>query len=296
MTELGPIVTVEFNQNRVTRRSSGACTVVWSAVVAVLVLGGLCHSALAQLPFVPDDWKFGKRQDSNVLHYCVDARDPDLPVARQIGEAIAGALLLQPKEHEVGENVVADELDTLYRVFLETCDVYLGFKLLPDAYPDWLTLSRPYYRAGYVVAVADAGWKSLAEVPRSQAIAATMGTSADIRLIQYLQSLAARDRWSRFPMSNDEAALRSVLRGTAGAALVWAPSFWSLQKSDPEIGKLRTIAPAPLPASTVDIGAALLANETFLRSGVDRAIASLVADGTIQAILNNHKFPAASAK
>jgi polar amino acid transport system substrate-binding protein len=97
-------------------------------------------------------------------------------------------------------------------------------------------------------------------------------------------------------MSTDEAALRAVLRGTAGAALVWSPSLWALQSSDPELGKLKAIAPAPLPVSTVDIGAALLSNEAFLRSAVDRAIASLVADGTIQAILNNHKFPATPAK
>ena len=293
-TEPGPIVTVEFNHNRVTRRSSGAC--VHGFAIAVLILCGLGNSAWAQVPFVPDDWKFGKRQDSNTLHYCVDTRDPDLPVARQIGEAIAGALLLQPKEHSVGENVVADEIDTLYRVFLETCDIYLGFKLLPDAYPDWMTLSRAYYRAGYVVVAADAGWKSLAEMPRQQAISSTMGTSADIRLIQYLLSLPAANRWSRFPMSTDEAALRAVLRGTAGAALVWAPSLWALQASDPELGKLKTITPTPLPVSTVDIGAALLSNEAFLRSAVDRAIASLVADGTIQSILNNHKFPATPAR
>lgn len=42
-------------------------------------------AARAQTPFVPDDWKYGKRQESSTLHYCVDARDPDLPVARKIG-------------------------------------------------------------------------------------------------------------------------------------------------------------------------------------------------------------------
>src|SRR4051812_3716133 len=36
-------------------------------------------TAQAQTPFVPDEWKFGKRQESNTLHYCVDGRDPDLP-------------------------------------------------------------------------------------------------------------------------------------------------------------------------------------------------------------------------
>ena len=86
----------------------------------------------------------------------------------------------------IGENVVGEDLDYLYRVFLETCDVYLGFKLIPDAYPEWIKVTRPYYRASYVLAVTDPGWKSLADMPKSQAIGATIGTSADLRLIQYL--------------------------------------------------------------------------------------------------------------
>jgi polar amino acid transport system substrate-binding protein len=247
-------------------------------------------------PFVPDEWKFGRRNDGSTLNYCVDARDPDFPVARKIGAAIASALLLQPKEHVIGENVVGEDLDNIYRVFLETCDLYLGFKLIPDAYPQWLTVTRPYYRVSYVLAVANGNWKSLAEMPKSQAIGATIGTSADLRLIQYLQALTANERWSRFPMASDEFALRAVLRGTVGAALVWGPSLWALQMNDQTFAKLRLIAPAPLPASTADVGAAMLANEAFLRSSVDKAIASLSEDGTIQAILSSNKFPAVAVK
>ena len=263
------------------------------AVLASCVAAG---TAWAQTPFVPDDWKFGKRQEGNTLHYCVDARDPDFPVARKIGAAIASALLLQPKEHVIGENVVGEDLDNLYRVFLETCDLYLGFKLISDAYPDWLTVTRPYYRVAYALAVTNPDWKALADMPRSQAIGATIGTSADLRLIQYLQALAPNQRWSRFPMSSDEAALRAVLRGTAGAALVWAPALWALQAKDQDFAKLRVIAPAPLPVSTADVGAALLSNQSFLRSSVDQAIASLTADGTMDALLSNGKFPATSVK
>src|SRR5262245_1185933 len=273
------------------------CRGRWS--LGMSVFAACCYvagGALAQPPFVPDDWKFGKRQEPNTLHYCVDARDPDFPLARKIGAAIASALLLAPKEHVIGENLVTEDIENLYRVFLETCDLYLGFKLIPDAYPDWLTVSRPYYRVSYVVAATDPGWKSLADMPRSQAIGATIGTSADLRLIQYLQALPARERWSRFPMADDEAALRVVLRGTAGAALVWAPALWALQAREQDFAKLRVIAPAPLPVSTADVGAALLSNESFLRSSVDRAIASLTADGTIEALLRDSKFPATPVK
>jgi polar amino acid transport system substrate-binding protein len=276
---------------------SRQCACFGITILAALLVGcALLGSAAAQTPYVPDDWKFGKRLEANTLNYCVDARDPDFPVARKIGEAIAAALLLQAKEHVIGEDLVGEDIDNLYRVFLETCDLYLGFKLIPDAYPEWMSLTRAYYRVSYVVAVADSGWKSLADMPRSQAIGATIGTTADLRLIQYLQSLSPRDRWDRFPMSSDEAALRAVLRGTTGAALVWAPALWALQASDKAFGRLRPIAPTPLPVSIADVGAAMLANEPFLRSNVDRAIAALTADGTISKILSSSKFPATAAR
>jgi polar amino acid transport system substrate-binding protein len=252
--------------------------------------------ASAQTPFVIDEWKFGRRQEASTLHYCVDARDPDLPVARKIGAAIAAALLLQGKEHVIGENVVGESIDSLYRVFLETCDVYLGFKLIPDAYPEWMKVTRPYYRASYVLAASNADWRSLADVPRSQAIGSTMGTSADLRLIQYLQALAQSERWTRFPMGTDEDALKALTSGTVGVALVWGPALWAAQRSDGALASVRVIAPSPLAAATMDVGAAVLANESFLRSNLDQAIASLVADGTIQRILDDDKFPATAPK
>ncbi len=243
-------------------------------------------------PYVPDEWKYGRRQTGSTLQYCLDIRDPDLPVARKIGQAIAAALLLEGKPHELGQNSVGEDLDNLYRAFLETCDIYLGFKLIPDAYPQWLAVTRPYYRTSYVMVTANMQWNALADMPRTQAIGATIGTSADIRLIQYLQSLPADRQWSRFPMGSDELALHALLSGSIGAALVWGPSFWAMRRSDPGLAKLRVIAPRPAPDSSVDVGATLLARESFLRSSVDQAIAALTADGTIQAILDSEKFPA----
>jgi polar amino acid transport system substrate-binding protein len=264
-----------------------------AAVLACLLW---TSAAFAETPFVPDEWKFGRRQESSTLHYCVDARDPDLPVARKIGEAIAAALLLRPKEHVVGENVVGESLDSLYQILLETCDVYFGLKLIPDAYPEWLKVTRPYYRASYVFAATDADWRSLADMPRSQAIGPTMGTSADLRLIQYLLALSPAERWSRFPMSSDEAALKALTDGTVGVALVWGPALWALQRSDAGFSKIRLLSPSPLPAATADVGAAVLANESFLRNSLDQAISSLTDDGTIQAILDRDKFPATAVK
>jgi polar amino acid transport system substrate-binding protein len=252
--------------------------------------------AFAQTPFVRDEWKYGTRQDGVSLHYCVDERDPDLPVARKIGAAIAGALLLEGKEHTVGEDWSGEDIDQIYQVLLETCDIFLGFKLIADAYPDWLTITRGYYRGSYVFVTANADWKSLADVPRSQVIGGTVGTSADMRLIQYLEALKPSDRWNHYPLASDQDALQNVVDGKLAAALVWGPSFWALQKGNPDFAKLRTIALKPLPPATADIGAVMLTRETFLRANLDQAIASLTVDGTIDAILNSFGFPATSVR
>jgi polar amino acid transport system substrate-binding protein len=278
---------IEVAADRASTRSRGEKT-----CATVLLAWLMSVPALAQTPYVQDEWKYGRRQDGATLHYCVDERDPDLPVAAKIGAAIAGALLLEPKQHAVGEDWAGEEIDQVYQVLLETCDVFLGFKLIADAYPDWLTITRGYYRASYVLATANAGWKSLADVPRAQVLGGTIGTSADIRLMQYLAALKPAERWSHYPVASDEAALRNVTEGKLAAALVWGPSFWALQKAYPAFAKLRTITPSPLPASSLDVGAVLLTRETFLRANLDQAIAALTADGTIAAILKGFGFPA----
>ena len=83
---------------------------------AALGLAACCapplHPAAAQdTPFVPDEWKYGRRQDGSTLQYCLDIRDPDLPVARRIGKAIADALLLTPRPHEIGQNSIGEDID-----------------------------------------------------------------------------------------------------------------------------------------------------------------------------------------
>jgi hypothetical protein len=51
-----------------------------------------------------DEWRFGTQETNSVLRYCIDARDPDWPIARSIAAATAGALLLQPKEYLTGDD------------------------------------------------------------------------------------------------------------------------------------------------------------------------------------------------
>jgi polar amino acid transport system substrate-binding protein len=261
------------------------------ALAAGLVLAPAVVLAQEAPPAVPDAWRYGRRSDGSALRFCVDPRDGAWQVQRQIGEAIAGALLLEPEIRVMTNTLAIQEIEDVYATLLADCDIYLGFKLLPQAYPGWLTLTRPIYEASYAVVSASADWRSLGDMPPGLAIGPTLGIAPDLRLVRYLMALPADRRWRRFPMGSTGEALSALVAGTVGAAIVWEPEFWALARSDPAIARLHVIASDPLPPSTEGVGGALLARQTFLRAQVDQAIAALIEDGTIGAILAAADFP-----
>lgn len=248
-----------------------------------------------EVPFAPGQWNIGRRLDESQLRYCIDKRDPDWEVAGAIADAIAAALLLEPQRYVVERGYVVEDITNVYAVMLEHCDVYMGFKLIPEGYASWITLTRAYYDAQYVFVATDPALKSLADLPPGRPIGATVGTTAHIRLVSYLSALPADKRWPAYPMGTNEQALESLVNGSVDVALVWAPSLWGRQRSDPAYAGLHRIDPAPLPPTTLGVGAVVLADQKFLRSAIDEAIAALAADGTLGGILESFDFPATVA-
>ena len=246
-------------------------------------------------PYAEGQWTYGRRLDESQLRYCVDQRDPDWEVAGAIADAVALGLLLEPQRYVIESKIVQEDITRLYAVMLEHCDIHMGFKLIPGGYPNWVTVTRPYYETQYVFVTADPDVHALADVAPRRPIGATMGTSAHLRLVTFLAALPAEDRWPTYPMGTGDLALESLLNGTVDVALVWVPTLWAKQREEPAYARLRVIDPNPLPPTALGVGALMLADETFLRTAVDEAIAALSADGTISAILNRWDFPATAA-
>ncbi len=244
------------------------------------------------VPWANNQWTLGRRLDDAHLRYCVDPREPDWEVAGTIADAIAGALLLGSERYVVESKTVLDDITNVYAVMLEHCDVHMGFKLIPEGYDSWVTLTRSYYESQYVFVTGDPGIQSLAQLAPERPIGATIGTSAHIRLVSYLTSLPAARRWPTYPMGSNELALEALVNGTVDVALVWAPVLWARQREEPAYATLHVIDPNPLQPTVLGVGALLLANETFLRTAIDEALAALIKDGTIAAILERYQFPA----
>ncbi len=222
----------------------------------------------------------------------MDARDPAWEVADAIAEAIAASLLLEPQQYVVESEIVLEDITKVYGVMLEHCDIHMGFKLIPEGYANWVTLTRPYYEAQYVFVTADPDVHALADLAPGRSIGATMGTQAHLRLVSYVTALSSEDRWPTYPMGTNDLALEALQEGKVDVALVWAPVLWSKQRADPAYAGLRVIDADPLPPTTLGVGALLLADETFLRAALDEAIDALTNDGTIYGILQEYGFPA----
>lgn len=243
-------------------------------------------------PFTIGQWNIGRRLDESQLRYCVDKRDADWEVAAAIADTIAAGLLLEPVRYVVDREIAIEDITKVYPIMLEHCDVYMGFKLIPEGYENWLTVTRAYYDAEYVFVTKDPALKRLADLAPGRTIGATMGTMAHIRLVTYLQAVPADKRWPTYPMGNNDLAIDAVQNGTVDVALVWAPALWAKQKADPSLSDLRVLDPSPMPATKLGVGGIALANQKFLRTAIDEAIAALSADGTIDQVLKSFDFPA----
>ncbi len=259
-----------------------------SAAVLVLAAGS------AQPPVLPPEW-FPNREpsrDAQAVSFCEDPREPGHEVDRAIAAAVTDALLVAPRFHVVERQVrVEDEYESLYVDLIDHCAVYLGFKLYANAYPGWLTLTRPFYEARFVVVTTNPEWRALEDVPRDVRIGAVQGTMGDIRFIVFNNARPAADRWQRAPVGSPEEAFDALLDGVVGALIVWEPWWWYLGRQRPELTELAVLDAPVVSEPWIGVGGITLADRTFVRSQVDEAVAALSADGTIAAILAESGFP-----
>ena len=263
------------------------------AMIALLIGPTVAQEAeFDAVPFADGQWEIGRRLDESQLRYCVDKRDPAWEVAAAIADAIASGLLLEPQRHVVESDIVVEDITKVYARMLKHCDVHMGFKLIPEGYGSWISVTRAYYDTQYVFVTADPDLQRLADLPPGRAIGATVGTSAHIRLVSYLSALPAERRWPAYPYGTNDLALESLLDGVVDVALVWAPNLWAKQRQDPAYANLHVIDSTPLPPTTLGVGAIVLSDQKFLRNAIDEAIVALSADGTFANLLESYDFPA----
>jgi len=252
-------------------------------------------SGQSQLPVVPPEFYEGfRRIEGDRITFCIDTRSYTADFDRSVAEAIAEALLLEPSIYEIEATYGIDAeffFEDLFIWLTDHCDAYMGYSVLPQAVPDWLTPTQPYASFRYVVAARDPSVWTLTDVPLSEPIGSQMVGVGDRALIAFLQARPAASRWRRIPYADNALLVQRLLDGSVGAILIWEPALLELTDGDPEAAGVHVIDASQLGNLYVPSGMVLRQQEAFVRDQIDTAIEALIANGTIARILEEHGLP-----
>jgi len=245
-------------------------------------------------PQLPQHWfqERGPASDRDAISFCVDPRDPGHIVDAAIAEAIAAGLLVNVRLHVVASAFYQDDFDDLYFELMEHCAAYVGFRLYADTYPEWLTVTRSFYEARFVLVTTDPDWNDLSDIPVDVPIGVVQGTMGDVRFLTANNALPVSRRRPRQPLGRPSLAFDALMAGRVSVLLVWEPWWWWLAQERPELGDLRVVTAPHISEPAIGVGAVLVAGRTFVRVSIDEAIAAMVADGTIERIIEEFGYPA----
>lgn len=256
--------------------------------------------AQGQQPVVPRDLVNNRRPvEGDTITFCTNPQSLANDFNRAVAQAIAQSLLAKAKFHNVTPNGKVQPLDysfpisesELFIYLSEYCQAFVGFNLSSNVYPEWLTFSRIYAQTNFVLAVTDPNYQSLKDLPVEKAIGTRFVSAADLKLVNYLQSLPVEQQWKKFGFFSNQILVDKLLDGTVGAALIWEPSLAPALKGKPQADQVRVIPTGDFSPPQIQFGLALRSKDTALRTLLDQAIVSLIADGTIDQLMQKYNIP-----
>ena len=170
------------------------------------------------------------------------------------------------------------------------CDAMMGTDLAWSPLPEWLTVSRPYYSAPYVLAVRPNTYSSLAGVPPGGRIGSPLFSTGDQQLVTTLATMSAARRWNRVPYADVPSMLADVRSGKIDGGL-FAAALAGPAKSG-QLDGLTLVPSAPVRVEPMRLGALFLSKNIFTRDAVDQAIDALQRDRIIDRIVAEQGLPA----
>lgn len=261
---------------------------------SIVAFSGLSF-ALAIPPLIQRDFYDGlRRLQQDRITFCVWENSPTAQFDRLLATELASVLLLEVGFVEVPSLLRRNNeefLQTLFIALSDECRAFMGFNLEVETLPTWVTVSRSYYRAPYVLAIIEDSYQRLADIPQDQVIGSQIFSRADYQLLAYLQSLPSTQRWRRFPYDSAEMLINHLVEGQVDAALVYGPSLYSLTNGDPQSMGIRVISTDPLSQPEINLGIALQSKDLLLRTFLDEAIVALTEDGVVDQLLQEANLP-----
>jgi ABC-type amino acid transport substrate-binding protein len=271
-------------------------------------LGAVVGLALAAMPAAAqllsevdraelDNWRIAS---GNVIRFCQFDVNLTNDFDRAVAEEIAARLLLESRFVMLGAGYGVDgdgiEVD-VFKSLTNDCEVMLGMQVGGILYAPEFTVTRPYVSYDYMLIAAEPSYAAIEDIPRAGAIATPLASPGDLAFARWMATQGEASIWRRIPFGRPADMLDSLLAGEIEAMLMFAPVYAVLAEDRPEdAARLKVLSVADVVASPTGIGGVMLARSAFLRGEIDQAIDSMIADGTIEALLEEHGFGAIPAR
>jgi polar amino acid transport system substrate-binding protein len=266
-----------------------------SRVLAPVLLLATLTTAGAQEIAVPQDLIQNRlSRDGQAISFCYHAQSPLAGYYVAVAQAVAGALLVEPRMQpieslrppEALDYRIPFDTDELFLMFDGRCNAFLGFTLSTD-YPEWLLVTRPYLSSDNVLVVNDPAYQQLSDVPKDRPLGTRMFSAEDAQLTQLIGALPPDQQWRRHPYRNYGIALERAIDGSVGASIVWEAGVYLATDGDPGAAGL-TLRKLPFPTTPIQLGFGVPSNDRFLEQALSQAIDILTADGTLAALAVEH--------
>jgi polar amino acid transport system substrate-binding protein len=260
---------------------------------APLLVVGFMPLAWAQSDTLPPQLlNNSKPLQGDTIRFCVDKYSPGAAFDKAVSQAIADALLVKAAFVDAPTGFPLDGqgfYDELQLTMSRDCDVMAGISILPDTgvspYPAWATVTRPYAQIPFVLVTKDPNYQSLGDIPPGKVVGATIGSLGQGVILTYNQQQPADKQLKYLPYADPKLMLKRVLDGHLVGMVIWQPQLNLITDNNPEGQGLRTISLAPLQPVYAAVGDLVNSRDAYLRSQIDSAIGSLVADGTIAKLM-----------
>jgi len=241
-------------------------------------------------PALLNDWRLSR---GNEIGFCQIGASTTFGFERALGEEISARLLLNAKFHTMpaGFGIDGEDLEgELYKALVNNCDVFLGIRVATSSFPPEFTVARPYVSFSYVMmARAESGYSRIEDIPRGLRLGSPLATAGDFFLARFIAARQQDDRWMRLPYGDNNQMLDRLLDGTIEAMVLFGPVYREMAERRPEdTARLAPLQIGPELASPANIGGLMLSRNAFMRGEIDAAIADMVQDGTVDALLAAH--------
>lgn len=262
------------------------------AIALALSSAGAAFAQTSGIP--PEEMSNTRRLAGDSINVCFDVTSLGRPFDEDVARAIGDALFLDINVVEGfgGFPLNGDGfMDELTLAMNNTCDVFMGVTVSANSpFSEAFSLTRPYAAIPFVFVASDPAYQSLGDIPKDRPLGTAMASMGEMNYITWAQQQPKGESWVRYPYADAGKMTTRVLDGTIAAMILWQPALARLIADHPGAAGMHVIDASPVPPSSVRVGALVSSRNSFLRSQMDQAIDALVADGTIDALLDQHGY------